>query len=119
MELLADWQYLAAQTHSEQGVDLFSGGPETKSSPMHVNMGQIVTSFGFFFLPCSILSICILVLDFVDGMPICAITLLTTTILHQCLAPQGTEEMNFWQVYKILRNGNIDIWLYVLVFSNR
>ena len=49
MELLADWQYLAAQTHCEQGVDLFSGGPETKSSPMHVNMGQIVTSFGFFF----------------------------------------------------------------------
>ena len=96
MELLADWQYLAAQTHSEQGVDLFSGGPETKSSPMHVNMGQIVTSFGFSFLPCSwILSICILVLEFVDGMPIYAITLLTTTILHQCLAPQGTEEMNF------------------------
>ena len=84
MELLADWQYLAAQTHSEQGVDLFSGGPETKSH------------LGFFFLPCSILSICILVLDFVDaGMPIYAITLLTTTILHQCLAPQGTEEMNF------------------------
>ena len=59
------------------------------------------------------------VLDYVDGMPICTITFLTTTILHQRLAPQGTEEMNFRQVYKILRNGNIDIWLYVLVFSNR
>ena len=95
MELLADWQYLAAQTHSEQGVDLFSGGPETKSSPMHVNMGQIVTSFGFFF-PAMLNSVNLhLVLDFVDGMPIYAITLLTTTILHQCLAPQGTEEMNF------------------------
>ena len=42
-----------------------------------------------------------LVLDFVDGMPICTITLLTTTFLHQYLAPQGTGI--FRQVYKILR----------------
>ena len=36
-----------------------------------------------------------LFLDFVDGLPICTITLLITTFLHQYLAPQGTEEMNF------------------------
>ena len=31
VELLADWQYLAAQTLSDHGVDLFSGGPKTMS----------------------------------------------------------------------------------------
>ena len=115
MELLADWQYLAAQTHSDHGVDLFSGGQKTMSLLMRVYGSD--THLIWVFFPAILNSVNLQkVLDYVNGMPICTITFLTNTILHQCLAPQGTEEMNLRQVYKILRNGNIDILIVCVSF---